>query len=794
MKPIKNLFKLVSKTLPAKKVAEGVENNQNLDLSDPNLSSFPFNYYLDSPKVNEEIASNLIAIRGWITSEYPIEHPVLQNAAGTYTQPLAIVSRPDVQADYAGQYVVGFQSYFSIFNLLLGDSWNIEFLINSKIHKFSVNFTVSKILLDELKNPTRFTQPFTYCIDSPTFNEEVNSRVIGFRGWIKSEHLIENPTLQNQAGTCIQPLQITKRPDVAAESPHHYVLGFKHYLSAIELLPDESDSWFIHFSIRGKKYNFLVPFSISRQVLEELKNNNLSEAPFTCKIESPNLDEKINSGGVFLRGWMTADFPIKELTLCNTGTWVEPLEILNRQDVEADYPHSYVVGFQHYLSTRNLLSDESWFLRFLINGEKHTFPLTFSISNTVLADLNIQNQEIKPFTYWLDSPALNEEVTATFLIIRGWVTATHPIEQPTLQNAGGTFIQPLAIETRPDLKAHSPYNYMLGFQHFLSIADFSPGDVWSIHFFVDNQACSFALPFKISPQAYEIFWKVKHQKLQTLRNILRCPICESEKLEDLESALRCCDCGEEFSKNRTSYNFLTKELIEYGKVKPTTNISSSGYDEICRQLIREFPDGLILDNGCGLRKYSPHANVINFEIVEYATTDVVGIGEKLPFQSNAFDAVFSFAVLEHVKNPFECAQEIIRVLKPGGTLYIQVPFLQPFHGYPDHYYNMTSSGLKNLFAEDLNIIECGVQDAGAPIWCLSWFLNSYIRGLPASIAQKFKNMKVSELIEHPTLYLAKDFVVQLSPAAQEELASVNYLVGKKIAPVNTVETDTGLGN
>jgi hypothetical protein len=26
-----------------------------------------------------------------------------------------------------------------------------------------------------------------------------------------------------------------------------------------------------------------------------------------------------------------------------------------------------------------------------------------------------------------------------------------------------------------------------------------------------------------------------------------------------------------------------------------------------------------------------------------------------------------------------------------------VPFLQPLHGYPHHYYNMTGEGLRNLF-------------------------------------------------------------------------------------------------
>lgn len=113
-----------------------------------------------------------------------------------------------------------------------------------------------------------------------------------------------------------------------------------------------------------------------------------------------------------------------------------------------------------------------------------------------------------------------------------------------------------------------------------------------------------------------------------------------------------------------------------------------------------------MENGCGLISiYYP--NVVNLENVDYPTTDVVSIGGKLPFKSNVFDAVFSLVVLKHVKNPFEWAKQMTRVFKPGGTLYAVVPFLQPFYGYADHYYNMTSSGLKNLFSE-LEDLDCTV--------------------------------------------------------------------------------------
>jgi ubiquinone/menaquinone biosynthesis C-methylase UbiE len=43
---------------------------------------------------------------------------------------------------------------------------------------------------------------------------------------------------------------------------------------------------------------------------------------------------------------------------------------------------------------------------------------------------------------------------------------------------------------------------------------------------------------------------------------------------------------------------------------------------------------------------------------------------KLPFEDGSFDAVLSLGVLEHVGEPAASLDEIHRILKPGGTLYV----------------------------------------------------------------------------------------------------------------------------
>ncbi len=391
---------------------------------------------------------------------------------------------------------------------------------------------------------------------------------------------------------------------------------------------------------------------------------------------------------------------------------------------------------------------------------------------------------IESYKYCIDTPASGQVIENLFFKVQGWIIAdkTQLIKNPQLMD-GNNFVKELKIVLRPDVEAAYPEHSVLGFEQFMSVPDLLLIDQPRIVFFVGSQQENFPLPLSFSDKVREeaeSFLERKRTKIAKIRHLLACAVCGSSTLETTSSRLNCPQCHSTFPINAESntYNFLTEDLITQSGVENTENVSAHNYDEIAIGLIEQFKDGLILDNGSGLRNtYYP--NVVNFEIVDYPTTDVLGVGENLPFQSNVFDAVFSLAVLEHVRDPFRAAAEIVRVLKQGGTLYVAVPFLQPFHGYPNHYYNMTSSGLKNLFAKDLEVVESGVPLAGLPVWCLTWFLQLYVAGLPAETAASFKNMKVGDLLGHPTTYLGQDFVKQLTAQANEELACVNYLVARK---------------
>lgn len=277
---------------------------------------------------------------------------------------------------------------------------------------------------------------------------------------------------------------------------------------------------------------------------------------------------------------------------------------------------------------------------------------------------------------------------------------------------------------------------------------------------------SFRLAFENQGQTYEIVVPVKWQSGS--REELK-----AEKLKRIKTIAL-----EPVSETESYLNYLTGETKERHGVVHTDNVSSGEYDGLAMNLIYEHPQGLILDCGAGERsKY--FANVVNYEIVPYASTDVLGVAEELPFQNEVFDAVLSFAVLEHVKDPFKAAQELKRVLKPGGTLYCQVPFLAPFHGYPDHYYNMTPRGLECVFGDEIDVQALDVLNLGQPVHHLTWFLQLYVAGLPDKVRRRFERMRVSDLLKPGQDYLGEPFVNQLSGEAKRDLGCVNFLYGRK---------------
>ncbi len=259
------------------------------------------------------------------------------------------------------------------------------------------------------------------------------------------------------------------------------------------------------------------------------------------------------------------------------------------------------------------------------------------------------------------------------------------------------------------------------------------------------------------------------QKLMSITDLKRI------KLDKLASLLK-----PEYLQCRTEwhYNCLDDETKKLFNIVDTTNVSENIYHVPALQLFAKHQNGLVLDFGAGNRN-SYLSNVVNLEIVAYESTDVISVGEQLPFKDEVFDAVHSNAVLEHVKDPFACAREIMRVLKPGGDLMCCVPFLEPYHGYPHHYYNMTHQGLTNLFP-GLSVLGVEVYEELRPMTALRYMIASWAQGLPRGAADQFLNMRLGEFLQKPYDSLKTEpYVVQLPPGKNQELACCNTLFGRK---------------
>jgi SAM-dependent methyltransferase len=350
-------------------------------------------------------------------------------------------------------------------------------------------------------------------------------------------------------------------------------------------------------------------------------------------------------------------------------------------------------------------------------------------------------------------------------------------------------LQPLELVQRGEVEAGFGDEWQVtGYQTIVPITPETAKARWSLVLRVDGREYREPLHVDPSAAALDEFRAIKRKKLDHIEPILRCPRptddragthdCHGELERADDRTLECTRCGARYSFTQENYDFLPADLAARSGIVHTDNISSWGHDGIATQIIESHDAGLVLDAGSGF-KSTVYEHVVNLEVVGYPSTDVLGVGEHLPFADGTFDAALSLNVLEHVRDPFRCAAEIARVVRPGGKLYASAPFLQPYHGYPHHYYNMTASGLENLFLGAFSVDQLASPDSALPIWGLSWFLNSYVAGLPADVAERFTKLTVADLMQPPDGYLDRDFVRELRTSTNIELACGTILVGTR---------------
>lgn len=125
-----------------------------------------------------------------------------------------------------------------------------------------------------------------------------------------------------------------------------------------------------------------------------------------------------------------------------------------------------------------------------------------------------------------------------------------------------------------------------------------------------------------------------------------------------------------------------------------------------RAYISSVARGKTLDIGCADKSIGKHLTNVSEHIgLDYYQTaknwydtrpDIFGNAQALPIADNSMDTVLLLDVLEHLPEPDACIAEIYRVLIPGGTLVLQVPFVYPLHDEPLDFHRWSSHGLERL--------------------------------------------------------------------------------------------------
>lgn len=147
------------------------------------------------------------------------------------------------------------------------------------------------------------------------------------------------------------------------------------------------------------------------------------------------------------------------------------------------------------------------------------------------------------------------------------------------------------------------------------------------------------------------------------------------------------------------------------------DLTAAWYDEN----LKKYTRGRLLDLGCGKAPlYGTYVSLVDDVVLaDWEKSPYTGVrvdvrcdlAKRLPFQDNSFDTVILSDVLEHIPDPRYPMREVARVLKPGGNVLINVPFVHRLHQAP-HDYNRYTEFMLKLLAEQAGLTVVKLEALG----------------------------------------------------------------------------------
>lgn len=302
-----------------------------------------------------------------------------------------------------------------------------------------------------------------------------------------------------------------------------------------------------------------------------------------------------------------------------------------------------------------------------------------------------------------------------------------------------------------------------------------------------------------------------------LQMIWACPVCHGNlQPDDQNQVLLCENCQRRYPRLGNSWLLLSPKhplyaLYAHGGPKSPpltwkgrlrgllpppeervwTRRSRRTIDRILQEAEPDHPDHVVVNLGAGLervfqRHLSSYNSLIRFGLPHAGHVDVIADAQQLPFHNASIDLFLSSSVLEHVENPEQAVAEITRVLKPGGRVYSEIPFLRAYHMAPYDYQRYTISGIEALFSRHGLLREDkGICSGPFTAWALLFRDTIFI--LTPTRPLKMAVRALLSWLVHPLKYL--DWFCEDAIWATH-FACNFYYVGQKESPAAKIAGDS----